>query len=356
MKRARAAAAGLVALGAALALPGCGSDRLTDPPIPPFKPTLGIFLPLAPLPEPRAYVSVIEVGGFVYAVGGLPPATPASANASQTVFVSRVLPDGALEPWDVASPLNVARSRTALAAWAPATGTRYLLAIGGGTADGSSLASIERAIIQPDGSLSPWEFVEPLPSPRNEGIVAQTADLVVLPGGFRPGGERRVLVAALGPAGLGPWREAAPLPEPTLGGSALAIGTRVHLTIGNTTGSNWSPAAYSATVDSGGTIASWSTAPSLGVARYFGALAGDGHGGLIMVGGIMPAGSANSLEHSAASRAGSLLGWTPLGVLPAPTGAVAALGTRGAVYVFGGLVGEGTARRPTADVWRAPLF
>jgi hypothetical protein len=141
----------------------------------------------------------------------------------------------------VTSALNVARSHTALAAWAPSTGTRYLLAIGGNSADSRGLASIERALILPDGSLSPWEIVAPLPSARNDGLVAQTDDLVVLPGGFRPGGEARVLVAALGPAGLGPWRDAAPLPEPTLGGSALAIGGRIHVTIGNTTGRTGRP-------------------------------------------------------------------------------------------------------------------
>lgn len=353
MRKAGTAAVVLVALG----LPGCGSDGVTGPRIaPPFKPTLGVFLPLAPLPEARAYVSVIEVGGFVYAVGGQPPLTPPTfPNATTTVFVSRLLPDGAVEPWGVTSALNVARSRTALAAWAPSTGTRYLLAIGGSSADSRGLASIERALILPGGSLSPWELVEPLPSARNDGLVAQTADLVVLPGGFRPGGEARVLVAALGPAGLGPWRDAAPLPEPTLGGSALAVGGRIHVTIGNTTGSNWSAAAYSATLESGGSIASWNVAPSLRVARYFGALAGDGHGGLIMIGGVMPTGSTNSLEHTAADSAGNLFGWTSLGVLPVPTGCVAAVGTRNAVYVFGGLVGEGAARRPTADVWRAPL-
>jgi hypothetical protein len=343
-----------------VSLSGCGSDSVTNPPAVPFKPTLGVFLPQPPLPEPRAYVSVIEVGGFVYAVGGLPPSTPSAippgfANATTSVFVSRLLADGSLEPWGVTSSLNAARSRTALAAWAPATGTRYLLAIGGGSADGFPLSSIERAIILPDGSLSAWRQVAPLPSSRNESLVAQTADLVVLPGGFRPGGETRVLMAALGPEGLGAWREAAPLPEPTVGGSALAIGDRVHVTIGNTNGASWSAAAYSATIDGAGTLASWRRAPSLGVARYFGALAGDGHGGLLMLGGIMPTGNANSLEHTA-SDAGSLLGWTPLGVLPVPTGAVAAIGARDAVYVFGGLVGEGSARRPTADVWRAPLL
>jgi hypothetical protein len=151
------------------------------------------------------------------------------------------------------------------------------------------------------------------------------------------------------------WGGAASLPQTPLGVTKRG-GSRIHLTIGNTTGFTWSAAAYSATVDSGGNIASWGAAPSLGVARYFGALAGDGHGGLIMVGGIMPSMSANSLEHTATDSAGNLLGWTHLGELPVPTGSVAAVGARNAVYVFGGLVGEGVARRPTADVWRAPLL
>ena len=354
-------AAGVIALSAALGLTGCGSqggpDGATEPPFVPFKPTLGVFLPQAPLPEARAYASVIEVDGFVYAVGGLPPlaARPPFSNATTTVFATRLLADGALAPWGVTAPLNVARSGTALAAWAPSTGRRYLLAIGGSGNDNFGLASIERAAIETDGSLSPWEFVAPLPSPRLGAPVGRTHDLVILPGGFRAGGDTRVLVAALGSEGPGPWREAAPLPEPTVGGASLVIGSRVHVEIGNTTGSNWSSAVFSATIDSGGNIASWSAAPSLATARYFGALAHDGQAGLMMVGGIMATGSADSLEHAAGDGAGNLLGWSPLGALPAPTGAVAALGVRDAVYVFGGLVGAGATRRPTADVWRAPL-
>jgi hypothetical protein len=347
----------LAAVAAALGLPSCGSDPITSPPLAPFKPRIGVFLPLAPLPEPRAYLSVIEVGGFVYAVGGLPPLTPPTfPNATSSVFVSRVLPDGRLEPWGVTSALNVARSRPALAAWTPAVGTRYLLAIGGHAADSSALASIERAFVQPDGTLSPWELVAPLPAPRHDGTVAQASDFVVLPGGFGPeGNDTRVTVATLGPEGLGPWRDATPLPERSIGGSALVIGRRIHRIIGNTTGSSWSTAVYSASLDSAGGIAAWDAAPPLGVARYFGALTGDGNGGLIMVGGISPGGGAESLEHTASDRAGNLLGWTPLGSLPAPTGAVAALGTASALYVFGGIVGSGRTLRPTADVWGASL-
>jgi hypothetical protein len=344
-----------------LGLAGCGGQHPTapaaEPPFVPYKPTLGAFAPMPPLPEARAYASVIEVGGFVYVIGGLPPLTPPRfPNATTSVFVSRMLAGGELEPWGSATPLNVPRSRPALAAWVPTTGPRYLLAIGGKASDNFGQTSVERAIIQPDGMLSPWELVATLPSPHLGGPAVQTSDLVAVLGGFEAGGDTRVLVAALGPEGPGPWREGTRFPERSTGGAALAVGPRIHLAIGsNTLGVGMSPRVLSSSLEPAGTVAAWSTAPSLVVPRYHAAVAGDGHGGVIAVGGITFAGHTPSLEHAASDRSGALLPWTPLGALPVPTGAVAAVGTRGAVYVLGGLVGAGSTLRPTADVWRAAV-
>jgi hypothetical protein len=359
MPRPPRALAGLVALSLGLGLAACGGPTRpgAEPAFVPYQPTLGPFVPMAPLPESRAYLSTIEVDGFVYAVGGLPPLTPPTfPNATPSVFVSRIRADGTLEPWATASPLNVARSRPVLAAWVPASGERYLLAIGGKATNNIRQASVEKATIRPDGMLSPWELATPLPAPHLGGPSVQTSNLVAVLGGFQASGDTRVLVAALGPEGPGPWRDGTPFPERTIGGSALASGRRVHLAVGsNTGGTGMSPVVFSSSIEPDGTLAAWSAAPSLAVPRYFAALASDGKGGAIVVGGIMPGGHTASIEHAAADRGGNLLPWTPLGALPVPTGAVAALGTHGAVYVFGGLVGAGPTLDGTANVWRAAL-
>ena len=334
---------------------------VAEPVFVPFKPAFRGFVADAPLPEPRSYVSVIEVGGFLYSVGGLPPPPRRPlANTSTTVLFTRILADGSLEPWQETASLNVPRSRTALVVSNPAAGPRALFALGGHAENSSGLDSVERAFILPDGTLSPWQIMAPLPALLIDGVVSQIGNTVVLTGGFfsaDPTAPRldSVLVGTLGPAGPGAWRAAAPLPEDTTGGAALTIGNRVHVVIGYTLESRWSPSVYSGTLDPSGTISAWVKGPSIASLRYFAGAAPDGHGGFFLVGGIAPGGHLAGSEHSATDTGGNLVGWTPLGFLPVATGAVAAVATRDHVYVVGGLVGSGANLASTANVWRTPL-
>jgi hypothetical protein len=351
--------AGLVLLAA------CGGNTVSapvaEPVFVPFKPAFRGFVAAAPLPEPRAYVSLLEAGGFLYAVGGLPPPPRRPlANTSTTVFFTRILADGSLEPWRETESLNVPRSRTALVISSPPAGPRALFALGGHAEDSSGLDSVERALIQPDGTLSPWQLVAPLPAALSDGIVAQVGDTVALTGGFFAGPPNairpdQVFIATLGTDGPGAWRAAAPLPETTLGGAALAVGNRVHVVIGYTLESQWSPSVYSGTLDASGTIRAWVKGPSIGTLRYHAGAAADGHGGFFLVGGIAPGGHVAGGEHSATDPGGNLVGWTPLGFLPVATGAVAAVGARDSLYVVGGLVGSGPSLAATANVWRSAL-
>jgi len=352
--------AGLVLLAA------CGGNTVTppaaEPVFVPFKPAFRGFVADAPLPEPRAYVSLIEVGGFLYAVGGIPPTAPRPpfVNATPTVSFTRILADGSLEPWRETAPLNVARNRTALVIWSPLGGPRALFALGGQADDLRGLDSVERAFVQPDGTLSAWERVAPLPALLIDGVVSQIGDAVILAGGFfsaNPNDPRpdAVFVGTLGPNGPGAWRAAAPLPETTTGGAALTIGNRVHVVIGYTLESRWSPSVYSGRLEPSGTISAWVKGPSIASLRYFAGAAPDGHGGFFLVGGIAPGGQFSGSEHSATDTGGNLVGWTPLGFLPVATGAVAAVGARNQVYVVGGLVGSGPSLASTANVWRTPL-
>jgi len=178
------ALAGLVLLAA------CGGNTVTppaaEPVFVPFKPAFRGFVGDASLPEPRGYVSLIEVGGFLYSVGGIPPTAPRPpfVNATPTVYFTRILGDGSLEPWRETASLNVARNRTALVAWNPPGGPRALFALGGHADDLRGLDSVERAFVQPDGTLSPWERMAPLPALLIDGVVSQIGNTVVLTGGF----------------------------------------------------------------------------------------------------------------------------------------------------------------------------
>jgi hypothetical protein len=183
-------------------------------------------------------------------------------NTTPTVFFTRILADGSLEPWRATASLNVPRSRTALVVSNPPAGPRALFALGGHAENSSGLDSVERAFILADGTLSPWEILAPLPAVLSDGMVAQIGDTVILTGGFfaasrAAGWPDQVFIATLGTDGPGAWRAAAPLPETSFGGAALTIGRRVHVVIGYTLESQWSPSVYSGTLDGSGTITAW---------------------------------------------------------------------------------------------------
>lgn len=327
-------------------VPGPGPSQ--PPPSPPL-PRLGPFVPDAPLPAPRYNAAAATVGGFIYVVGGQ-PAADTGMSATTTVFVSRILSDGSLQGWMETSSLNDPRVESGLVAWVPPAGPRYLMAIGGRLAP----TSVERAFILPDGSLSTWERLDPLPRPWTGWTVAQTADRVFLFGGFRPGTDDTTLSAPLSMTGPGQWSEGPRLPRGWFGGSALVQGNHIYLAAGIFSGGGWAAETFVASLDGSGGIASWAQgAPHL-LARYGGALFADGRDGLIVVGGIGRAAITESLEHSATDAAGTMLGWRGLGELPLPTGGMASVKAQGHIYILGGMVHV----RPTIItdyVWRASL-
>jgi hypothetical protein len=359
--RSRASVLAPCLLAACLLAAGCGGgsgSASTPAPSPtPFKPILRAFGGMAALPEARTYLSAIEVGGFMYAVGGLPPLAPRPPyhNTTTTVFLARILAAGVIDRWQETAPLNVSRSSTALVAWNPPTGARWLYAVGGQSDDGGGEATVERALIQPDGTLSHWEMTDPLPAFLSLGTTARIGNTVILVGAFVESQARTlVLLATLGPDGFGAWRGGTSLPEPTLGGAAFSVRDRVHVVVGNT-GSDWSSHTYSATLDAAGNLGAWTAGPPIGVLRYLAPLAPDGHGGAFLLGGIGRQDVVSSVEHSATDAAGNLLGWTAAGVLPARTAGLAAVTVGSSLYTIGGLTGSIPGAAGTAAVWISPI-
>jgi hypothetical protein len=357
--RSRASVPAACLLAGLVLAAGCGGGSASAPaPSPtPFKPILRSFGGMAALPEARTYLSAIEVGGSIYAVGGLPPLAPRPPyhNTTTTVFLARILAGGVIDRWQETASLNVSRSATALVAWNPPTGARWLYAVGGQSDDGGGETTVERALIQPDGTLSHWEMTDPLPASLSLGTMARIGNTVILVGVSVDSSARNlVLLATLGPDGFGPWRGGTSLPEPTLGGAAFSVRDRVHVVVGNT-GSDWSSHTYSATLDAAGNLGAWTPGPPIGVDRYLAPLAPDGHGGAFLLGGIGRRDVVTTVEHSATDAAGNLLGWTTAGALPTPTAGMAAVTVGSSLYTIGGLTGSIPGADGTAAVWISPI-
>ena len=134
---------------------------------------LADWTPVASLSTPRTRAAVVADGNHIYVIGGSDENGPLA-----TVEWTTVQPDGSLSGWTAGSPLNEAREgATAVIA------NGYVYVIGGRLADGTVTASVERAPINPDGSLGAWVTDRPLSTPRADAAAAYGADYIYVLGG-----------------------------------------------------------------------------------------------------------------------------------------------------------------------------
>ncbi|MDH5326619.1 MAG: hypothetical protein OEZ68_11125 [Gammaproteobacteria bacterium] len=120
-----------------------------------------IWKPARSFQFPRRAPAAIAHRGYIYLVGGV----DSEGSYVQTVEFSKIDPEGHLSPWQNTSALQQGRFYLA----ATAVGD-FVFAIGGGAgplgAANYPVATVERARILENGSLSPWETVTPLGTPR----------------------------------------------------------------------------------------------------------------------------------------------------------------------------------------------
>ncbi|MEE9543519.1 MAG: hypothetical protein V3V95_07025 [Thermodesulfobacteriota bacterium] len=134
------------------------------------------------LNESRVGPAVVESGGYIYMIGGFD-----GANFLNTVEYSKIRKNGTLGPWKYGPSLKEQR------AWMEGVvHDGYIYIVGGANSPpdeevyaSNLLASVERAKILPDGTLSPWE-VEPnsMVIPRRCNKVASWGNHIYAVGGF----------------------------------------------------------------------------------------------------------------------------------------------------------------------------
>lgn len=173
---------------------------------------LGPWESMSPLLVPIGQDSAAVWRDHVYAVS--PGRSYGAPSESQW---TRIAPDGSLEPWRQGPPLMVRRGLGALVATAG-----FLYAVGGDWAE----QSVERAAIQADGTLGPWEPTTSLREIRRQHAVAAAGGYLYAIGGY---GQRaatasveRARVQADG--SLGPWEPASSLTAPAMNLGAVATG------------------------------------------------------------------------------------------------------------------------------------
>lgn len=175
--------------------------------------SLGPWATTSPLNNPRESFGLVLSGDHLYALGG----TIASAGfgVGRNTEYARINPDGSLGAWQAGPQLNERHPGCAAAA---IDGHVYVF---GGGVHGYRTKTVERAVINPDGSLGPWELDTPLPEYRSEMGIAVFANRIYLAGGHTSTFGRDHLTSVMYSTvlldhTLGPWTETESLMQGTL--------------------------------------------------------------------------------------------------------------------------------------------
>jgi hypothetical protein len=296
----------------------------------------GTWQSTASLNTTRGAAGIIEVDGRLYVIGGVD-----GWRFLGTSEYTQIQADGQLAAWQKGPSLNEDRGFFGVAQH-----NGYVYAVGGGNGPHGHnlLRSVERAKLLPGGGLGPWQQESTqLNLPRRCAKVIVTGDFLYAFGGF--GGTLLDTIERArinGDGSLGPWEL---LPDTfTIAryihamahheGALYAIGG--HAEQG---GTGIASVEYSV-LQPNGALAKWQAGPPLKQGRY--GLAAATHGGYVYaIGGLSGANFYDAIERSPINADGSLGEWQSVSNLPAPFADVG-IATHGDwIYLIGGTNRDG---------------
>lgn len=187
---------------------------------------LGAWNYTSPLNIARDNLAAVQVGGYIYALGG----TTEGWIDLGTVEYAPIQPDGQLGPWTQLEDFNTGRKALTVA-----SNGSYIYVIGGGYGNlASPYPNVERAIVNADGTLGPWVHEASL----NEGRAYATAvvynDKLIVMGGLSASGIlSSVEVSTIQADGtLSAWEFAQPMLTSRYGSGSAVVGDHVFMTGG----------------------------------------------------------------------------------------------------------------------------
>lgn len=172
----------------------------------------------------------------------------------------------------------------------------WLFILGGRNNNGAALNSVQRAHMNPDGSLGSWQTINP------------------------------------------------PLPQALYGHAAVSAGNRIYVIGGF--GSDYARSVYMSAVQNDGTLSAWQSLQSLpaGQERSHQAVAVVSEY-LVVLGGQQESGILNTVWRAHLRADGSLDNWVAERVLPAALYRLTAVTYNSRVYIIGGRLGSGAVSR-----------
>jgi N-acetylneuraminic acid mutarotase len=276
--------------------------------------TLGAFGPAAStLMTGRAGAATAVIGGYVYVIGGTGTGGPIN-----NVERAAIEADGTLDAFATVSGVTLTTARSDAAC---AIVGDEILVIGGNGASGK-LASIERAVVDPDGTLEAFTTdAQTLPTPRAGAAAIATAGSLYVIGGEASSGVKTIVEsAAIAPDGtLGTFAATTGvgLASARAYFTAAVLGSTVYVAGGTGAGGTDIATIESATVAPDGTLGSFSLVSGVQtmVARH-GAAVAFARDRVFMIGGSTQTGELASIESASVDNDGALATFNTLPTVP----------------------------------------
>ena len=293
----------------------------------------------SPLNIARAGAAIVKKGNTLYILGGVD-----GRDFLRSVEYTHINDDGSLEPWQFTRSLNEARGF-----FDAAVVDNYLYVIAGGNGPNGKhlLRSIERTVINPDGSLGLWHTLDSqLNLPRRcVKVLEQNRRLFAL-GGFGGTLLDSVESAAINADGtLGQWLvEDRHMTMPRYVNTAKHIGDLAIVIGGHREeGGVGIKAVETARLSSSGIASDWQNDEALNVGRYALSSASDGKT-LWAIGGLDGAIYSNSIERAlvnTSAKGHHLTPWQITTALSTPRANVGAIVNGNLIYIIGGTNRDG---------------
>ncbi|MDH4101476.1 MAG: hypothetical protein OEV28_12985 [Nitrospirota bacterium] len=252
----------------------------------------------------RGFTTAAFSGGWVYLLGGANGKN--GINLLATVERAKLNADGSLGPW-ILEPKLMQTSRRGTVAVAH---NNHLYAMGGYS--GIFLSTVERARINPDGSLGPWIYE---PNEMNDARYIHGAAIhgntLYVVGGHNEatgGALNSVEYCTINPDGsVGPWRRTSPLNEARYLTTSTVVGDYLYV-FGGFNGKTYMQTVEKAKINKDGTLGPWQKTASLSVPREGVATTVNGNN-IYLIGGSNSSGYLTSTEHGKVGAEGNVAQW-----------------------------------------------
>ncbi|TAK26291.1 MAG: hypothetical protein EPO26_00310 [Chloroflexota bacterium] len=299
----------------------------------PILATVTSWQPGPALPAPRGSSnSAVTIGRYVYVVGGC----TSGQVGLDTVLRALVNADGSLGPWEtLPGRLNLGRCQVAAAHY-----NGVLYAVTGAAASGPYYNTVERAVVNADGSLGPFVVdASTLPVGLIGHGAAAASGYLYAVGGYADGvghqaAARYARINADG--SLGPWQSTSSM---SVARNGVSIVERAGLlyAVGGDPGGGGHASVEAAQITGSGALGSWTVVGTMATGRtYFGATVAGGR--LFAAGGHPPVASVESAGFNADGTLTAFRAEPPL-VTARAQGTLAVAGSR--LHAIGGQGSDG---------------